>query len=98
MLDSGRWGTYHQADHYVANPDDTGASPTVTDSFTFYWDEAPGDWTGGTVGVGRDGSIRFPDDRRRAAGNQTLSEGFFGVPWTRVGGHPADAHAVGPSG
>ena len=91
VLQGGTW-TYHQrADHYISRPDDSGKYTYQDGLFTFYWSGDPTEpsvWTRMQARVSRDGTIRFTDIVDSNPTQQSLSAGYFGAPWVRIGGVP----------
>jgi TRAP-type C4-dicarboxylate transport system substrate-binding protein len=87
-LRAGRWSFTSKANHYLANPEDDGSYEIAGDVFTFHWDEGDGDWTRMTFRIAEDGSVHFTDILDGHPEGQLLSEGWFGVPWTRLGKKP----------
>ena len=88
-LRAGRWRFDTEANHFVANPTDTGRYEIVGQTFTFFWEKSAGAWTRMTFRVGPDGTVHFTDILDGDPEAQALSEGYFGVPWARVGKQPA---------
>jgi TRAP-type C4-dicarboxylate transport system substrate-binding protein len=87
-LDSGVW-TYHQvANHFLANPDDSGRYGLGGHTLTIHWEESPQSWTRLRVKVSRDGDLTFTDIEDGIPSDQALSEGQFGQPWDRIGDLP----------
>jgi len=87
-LHGGTW-TYHQvADHFVSRTDDAGRYTYHRGLFTLYWSSGAGKWTRAQLRVSTDGTIRFTEIVDGEPSNQTLSEGYFSVPWVRIGGIP----------
>jgi TRAP-type C4-dicarboxylate transport system substrate-binding protein len=86
--DSGRWTYRTRANHFVSNPVDEGRYEVDGSTFTFFWDEGDGDWTRMTFRKGPDGTLYFSDIVDGHPEDQLLSEGWFGVPWTRLGDLP----------
>jgi TRAP-type C4-dicarboxylate transport system substrate-binding protein len=84
-LDSGRWGYRTKANHFVSNPVDRGRYEITGNTFTFFWDAGEGDWTRMTFRKDADGTLHFSDIVDGQPASQALSEGWFGVPWTRLG-------------
>jgi TRAP-type C4-dicarboxylate transport system substrate-binding protein len=87
ILDGGRW-TYHQrVGHYATNLNDTGSYEYDDGVFTLNWG-APGDFSRMHVRVDRNGDLHFTDVYEGMPDNQALGEGFFAMPWHRVGDAP----------
>jgi TRAP-type C4-dicarboxylate transport system substrate-binding protein len=85
ILSGGSWTQHQVANHFVANPDNSGTYTYRNGLFTLHWESGPAEWTTARLRVARDGTIRFHDIRDGHAYNQALSEGTFRQPWFRIG-------------
>ncbi len=82
-LHNGTWTDHQESDSFVANPDGTGRYTYRNGVFTLYWTTTPGNWTRARLRVTGAGTIYFTDVVDGQA--QSLAEGFFARPWTRIG-------------